>query len=632
VGNGGHRTNMDWSTLEFLVGVVVLVLLVFLVWGLFLIGDAQIGVLTRRMAGRPMPQGQVIARGGQVGVQAATLVPGLYWRMPIVWRLEKFGIIEIPEDKVGVVEAIDGLPLPKGRVFGNDVDCNSFQDAEAFFRMGGHKGPQVGVLRPGKYRVNPRACVVKVADAVQIGEGHFGVVTAQDGLSLPSNLLIAPPSDAPHNSFQNGQGFLDGKGYRGTQLDTLQPGLYYINPMLFDVRAHETYEVAPGTVTVLRSNVGAELVTSTTRPGPVGTPERSITGQLVHDSVEMLTPLTSDRLTRGIWDQPLAPGKYNLNPDAYTPYSVPTSAVMIDWGNSAQPPVAEEFFKFGPLGVTSKDGFPIAVEVRLVTRIDARNAAFVIARFGSIQNLIQQIIHPVIDAEFRNNAGQKKALEFVQSRADLQSEALAKAKDAFGQYNVEAQNLLISQIGMPKDLMDTQTQKEIAAQQQAQYEQQAAAEEKRIAVQEKKARADLQPQVVTAALQVEINRNNANAAIETAKGQSESLKLVASGERERLMQNGQGQAAAVEAVGLATAKAYEAQNEAIGRENVALIQVIQRIAEGQVQITPQTLISSGSGDASGSLLTAWLVRQLGSNGGPPSARPATGTASGKDKS
>ena len=105
-----------------------------------------------------------------------------------------------------------------------------------------------------------------------------------------------------------------------------------------------------------------------------------------------------------------------------------------------------EFFKFNQLKVTSKDGFQLEVDVRMVIRILPENAAFVIARFGSVFNLIQQIVHPLIDAEFRNNAGEKQALEFVRSRSQLQQEALDKARQAFQKYMVEAQNLLISYI------------------------------------------------------------------------------------------------------------------------------------------------------------------------------------------
>jgi regulator of protease activity HflC (stomatin/prohibitin superfamily) len=613
--------------------ILGIALLWFAVAGFFLIGDNQVGILTKRALGRPMPQGQVIARRGQVGVQADTLVPGLYWRMPFIWRIEKMDVINIPDGQIGVVEAIDGQPLPKGRVVGDEVECNQFQDARMFLdgdgtptTHRGHKGPQGALLRPGKYRINTRLFLIGLKPATLIAIGSFGVVVAQDGKPMPSNLQVAPPSKGQHSYFQKGQEFLDGDGYRGPQLDTLQAGLYYINPLLFTVQAYKLFEVPPGNVAVLRSNVGAELSKPPGGPTPVGDPSKALSAAPIHDDAEMLVPLTTDRGVRGIYKEPLAPGVYNLNPVAYTAYLVPTSAVMIDWADSSGPPDPEqkELFQFGSLGVTSKDGFAIAVEVRLVTRIDPSNAAFIIARFGSVRGLIEQIIHPVIDAEFRNNAGSKKALEFVQSRTDLQKEALDKAKEAFGKYNVEAQNLLISQIRMPAELMATQTQKEIAMQQQAQYEEQAKAANKQIAVQEMQARAAKQPEVVAALLQIDINKNRASAMVEEANGIRDSTRIKAEGDKSALVLTGdgegakaaaigEGQAKAVEAVGLAQGKAYQAQTDVLGADKVALVRVMEAVRDGRIAITPNTLFQMGGekdGSSAGSLLTAYFARVL----------------------
>ncbi|MCI4332654.1 MAG: hypothetical protein L3K01_02825 [Thermoplasmata archaeon] len=642
----------DPTTLLVLLFVAVVVVW-FVVAGFFLIADNQVGIMTRRALGKPMPQGQVIARRGQVGVQADTLVPGLYWRMPFLWRIEKMEIINIPDGQIGVVEAIDGQPLPKGRVVGDEVECNQFQDARMFLdgdgsptSHRGHKGPQGAMLRPGKYRINTRLFLVGLRPATRITIGSFGVVVAQDGKPMPANLQVAPPSKGQHSYFQKGQEFLDGEGYRGPQLDTLQAGLYYINPLLFSVQAYKLYEVPPGSVAVLRSNVGAELTKAVGGPIAVGDPGRALTTAGLHDSVEMLVPLTTDKGVRGIYKEPLAPGVYNLNPVAYTAYLVPTSAVMIDWADDPNRPGEEqkELFQFGSLGVTSKDGFAIAVEVRLVTRIDPANAAFIIARFGSVRGLIEQIIHPVIDAEFRNNAGSKKALEFVQSRTDLQKEALDKAKDAFGKYNVEAQNLLISQIKMPPELMATQTQKEIAMQQQAQYEEQAKAANKQIAVQEMLARAAKQPEVVAALLQIDINKNRASAMVEEANGIRDSTRIKAEGDKSALVligdgegaksaAIGEGEAKAVEAVGLAQGRAYQAQTEVLGPDKVALVRVMEAVRDGKIAITPTTLFQMGGekdGGSAGTLLTAYFARVLAGmdvTTATPSTAPTAGASS-----
>src|SRR3989441_1549834 len=186
-----------------------------------------------------MPAGQVIARHGEIGTQAATLMPGLYWRMSVVWSMRRSKVVQVAETEIATVEAIDGRPLPKGRLLGDEVECNQFQDGEAFLDNGGFKGPQVAIIRPGTYRINPFLFSVAKQPATEVASGKVGVVTAQDGQPLPPKFIVAPqpeggpsashPSARSHNFFQDGQAFLDSGGFRGPQLDTLQPGRYYVN-------------------------------------------------------------------------------------------------------------------------------------------------------------------------------------------------------------------------------------------------------------------------------------------------------------------------------------------------------------------------------------------------------------------
>jgi regulator of protease activity HflC (stomatin/prohibitin superfamily) len=369
--------------------------------------------------------------------------------------------------------------------------------------------------------------------------------------------------------------------------------------------------------------VGLELERAPEGPGR-STGEGKLGGP-IHEDVEKI--LITDKYTRGIWREPIAPGKYNLNAVAFTAYQVPTSAVTIDWATEGrigtevkgikptQSKAAGVLYSFDPLKVTSKDGFQLEVNVRMVIRIQPGNAAYIIARFGSVANLIDQIVHPLIDSSFRNKAGEKKAIDFFQSRTDLQTEALVHAKERFSEYNVEAQNLLIAYIDIPKDLLDTQTKKEIANQQQAQYDQEALAQEKRIAVMEKSSRADKQKDVIDAKLSIDINNDRAEARVKEADGIRRSVILQAQGTKEStiLVADGNSYKSKIEGDGVAAA--YNAQKEAIGQQNVAIIKLIQEIAAGKIQIVPQILVGGGEGSASGNLFNAWLAQMLSQN--PP---------------
>ena len=585
-----------------------------------MIGPNQVGILTKNMFGKKMPEGQIIARHGEIGVQARTLMPGLYWRMPIIWSFTKIPVVTVDIASIGIIESIDGEPLPKGRVLADEVECNQFQDAEMFLANHGKKGPQVGILRPGTYRINSRLFNITKAPAVKIAENTIGIAVAKDGIPLPTGYVIAPKAlnddgtEVDHKAYQNGQLFIDSKGYRGPQLDTLQPGIYYINPNLFDIKLEYVAEVLPGYVAVIRSNVGLELERTSEGPDRT-TGEGKLCGP-IHEDVEKI--LITNKYTRGIWREPIAPGKYNLNAIAFTAYQVPTSAVTIDWASEGrigtevkgvkptEAKAAGVLYSFDPLKVTSKDGFQLEVNVRMVIRIQPGNAAYIIARFGSVANLIDQIVHPLIDSSFRNKAGEKKAIDFFQSRTDLQTEALAHAKERFSEYNVEAQNLLIAYIDIPKDLLDTQTKKEIANQQQAQYDQEALAQEKRIAVMEKSSRADKQKDVIDAKLSIDINNDMAEARVKEADGNRRSVILQAQGTKEStilmaqgtkestiLVADGNSYKSKIEGDGVAAA--YNAQKEAIGQQNVAIIKLIQEIAAGKIQIVPQVLVGGGGG-------------------------------------
>jgi len=102
------------------------------------------------------------------------------------------------------------------------VDCNDFQDALAFLNGGGHKGPQIGILRQGKFRINTRLFMVSPTDSVEIAADQTGIVTSNDGTPLPSKLITAPepvttpteefPKARAYGAYTDGQAFIDSGG------------------------------------------------------------------------------------------------------------------------------------------------------------------------------------------------------------------------------------------------------------------------------------------------------------------------------------------------------------------------------------------------------------------------------------
>src|SRR5262245_7059808 len=107
--------------------------------------------------------------------------------------LKKVPLIEIGPDEMGVIEAIDGEPLPPGRIFAPDLAQNAhnnFQDPIAFIKQGGVKGIQMRTLPPGLWPIHPYLFRVSIAKSVMIPQCKIGVVTATDGAPLDLGRLL----------------------------------------------------------------------------------------------------------------------------------------------------------------------------------------------------------------------------------------------------------------------------------------------------------------------------------------------------------------------------------------------------------------------------------------------------------
>src|SRR5215467_11016790 len=123
------------------------------------VGAREIAIKERRYLGAKMPPGRVVATEGEVGIQADVLKPGLHIiKYPFERVVRKVPLIEIGTDELGIVEAVDGEPLPPGRIFAPDRAQNrhnNFQDPIAFIKEGGVKGIQLRTLPPGLWPIHP---------------------------------------------------------------------------------------------------------------------------------------------------------------------------------------------------------------------------------------------------------------------------------------------------------------------------------------------------------------------------------------------------------------------------------------------------------------------------------------------
>src|SRR5881396_304667 len=303
------------------VGFVLLIVLVLILRRIFVnVGAREIAIKERRYMGRRMPPGRVVATEGEVGIQADVLKPGLHMiKWPFEKVIRKFPLIEIGSDEMGVIEAIDGEPMPPGRIFAPDRAQNAhnnFQDPIAFIKQGGVKGIQLRTLPPGLWPIHPYLFRVSVAKATVIPQGKVGIVTAADGAPLDAGRLLGK-AIKDHLNYQNAELFVSSGGQRGPQVDILTPGTYRIltqsnpieggsdaKPGLFTVRLFDATVIDENQIGLVEALDGAPL-----NPGDYVA--ESFAG---HDNFQDGHEFIGKGGQRGPQKDILLPGTYYINP------------------------------------------------------------------------------------------------------------------------------------------------------------------------------------------------------------------------------------------------------------------------------------------------------------------------------
>src|SRR5712692_1772136 len=88
--------------------------------------------------------------------------------------------------------------------------------------------------------------------------------------------------------------------------------------------------------------------------------------------------------------------------------------------------------------VRSSDGFTFNLDVSQIIHIPRNDAPKVIARFGSVVNLVSQVLEPTIGNYFRNAAQGSDAIAFLKERQSRQKDARDAISKALEEYNVGA--------------------------------------------------------------------------------------------------------------------------------------------------------------------------------------------------
>lgn len=613
------------------------------------IGPNEVGLVTKRLSFRKLHDDNPIAFGGEAGYEADLLMPGLRWKLAVLYRVDKFPWVQVPAGEIGVVIAQVGAPLPIGAksaayksVFG------SFSDVRSFVSKGGQKGVQRPVLPPGTlvpihpvgflvitksqvyglpvstelqirngrnerlsckaFGLDPKQLeVVRIEPLVTEGEivDMVGIITAYEGEPLPAGdiasriggfrdvgeLELSGELDAKliesilgsknelHNNYQDFQKFLEAGGRIGMQHDPLLYGGYTLNPFLVSVEKVPMLVVQQGQVAVMKSFVGL--------------PTKDTSGaEFQHGS--LVRPGH-----RGIWQEPLRTGKYAINPRCYQAEIVPTSILTLNWANAVS--MAHKLDeRLQQIEAKSREGFVFKIDLQVQIHVPDTEAPYVISIVGTMKNLVNEVLQAAVGNHFRDKLQSMPAISFIETRQEVQQQALAHIKQQLSQYRVVTKGVYIQDVVLPGELVKVLTEREIASQEIQTYERQQEAQRVRIEMEKARGTADMQARLAQAQVGVDIKNNEAAA-----------RKLEADGEATYIRETGRAKSAEIEAVGLARAKGYEAQRDAVGREATAIVNAIEALGRFQQRIVPEVLtLSTNGGGGSFEGLASTLIAHL----------------------
>jgi len=601
----------------------------------------------------------LIALNCEAGFQASLLRGGFHVFFPLQYRLHTVPLVTISQGEIGYVFARDGRPLAPSQTLASNAKADNFEDVRSFLESGGQKGPQRKILREGTYAINLAQFVVltaqgtlslnldkseislfgKMSEVIRTRNGflpvvikddldRLGIVTTHDGPALPPGEIIAPsvgddPADAVlfHNNFQDCERFLSAGGFRGRQYQVLVEGSYYINRLFATVELISKTVIPVGSVGVVVSYTGKQ--------GLDISGEEYRHGELVAKG------------TRGVWMEPLLPGKYAFNTYAGQVMLVPTTNFILKW--SVEVTREHKFDEnLTEVSLITKDAFEPTLPLSVVVHIDYQKAPLVVQRFGDIKRLVEQTLDPMVSAYFKNIAQTKTLIELLQQRSEIQNTSSVDMKSKFAAYSLELQEVLIgtphSSGGVNEQIEQILIQlreRQVAKEKVETYQLKERAATQERTLREAEAKAEQQKGITASQISIEGKTNEGRAALAFAQQAAERVKVEAGANAtrvkveaeataERLRLEGEGEARKVEQVGLAQARATQAQVNAFGGPQFQLTQqVMARFAEaverGKVDIVPKVMVAGAGADGkegmSGNIFSALMAMMLAARSG-----------------
>ncbi len=291
----------------------------------------------------------------------------------------------------------------------------------------GQKGIQLDVLPEGRYFRNPFTWGWRFHRITDIPAGKLGVQTRLFGDELAPGAIIAGPTT------------------KGIVAEVLRPGKYRINPFAFKVELFDAISVRPGSVGVVTSLVGEDVL-----QGEI--PEAERNQFLVAEG------------RKGVVKEVLDPGTYYLNP-----YLVNVVEVNLQ---------SQRFEMSGDDAITflTMDGFTVHVEGTIEFSLNRASAALITHRIGDMDDLLKKIILPRARGFSRIEGSKQPAINFIvgETRQQFQDSLETHLREKCKDWGVSIKSVLVRNISPPDQIASVIREREVAVQNARMYEQQIA--------------------------------------------------------------------------------------------------------------------------------------------------------------
>ncbi|MFC4053503.1 SPFH domain-containing protein [Actinomadura syzygii] len=424
--------------------------------------------IVRRVWGRPHPDGMyrdVVPNTGR-GVLAGTLPPQRpTWLMPGLYTVEAVPRIHIPERMIGIVVAREGRKRPRDRqvaLLPKGVDCDHFQNGEAFLLRGGEEGTQAVTLPGGSsYSINTALFEVRTVPRAYVPDGTVGLVKAKDGRVREAGQPFA--RHVPCDDFQNGTAFLRGGGEQGRQLAVLAGGTFYdINPEMFDVLTTENIGEGKEGLVAAQLQLTSVPVGHTgvviTRDGAEPDEEEKVGPRVDgHRNFRLPWEFVASGGRRGVQQETLKEGsEYALNPWFVRVLLVPTFLLNMEWNKKDSEKKGNYDARLHELDLETSQGIRLRVEVSQSLRIPSAVAPRLVSEFGSspdsgrlaggaltddpqpVQRFVERVLGATVENYFVEITADSTVKEFLSGILDIRTNLSSQVRNALKAWGVEA--------------------------------------------------------------------------------------------------------------------------------------------------------------------------------------------------